>query len=56
MTRNEERWTDLHTKPSVDLNLSLVVLPYDTELDDAFWNLDYVKSLFVHGILGQEVG
>lgn len=55
MTRRTEVVTYLNAKPSVDLDLAFVVLPYDAELNHAFWNLNDRKSLFVFGILCQKI-
>jgi hypothetical protein len=47
--------TYLNAKPSVDLDLAFVVLPYDAKLNDAFWDLNDRKSLFVLWISRQKI-
>jgi hypothetical protein len=47
---------ELHTVSFVDLALALVILPDDTELDDAFGNGGNFESLFVLGVLLEERG
>ena len=53
-------WTqggiELHTVPSVDLDLSLVILPDDTELNDSFGNGGDLEGGLVFGVLLEEGG
>lgn len=46
--------TDLDTIASVDLNLALVVLPKNTELDNALGDLDDGERTLVLGVLLEE--
>jgi hypothetical protein len=45
---------ELDTIASVDLWLSLVILPHDTELDDAFGDGDDLEGSLIFGILFEE--
>lgn len=44
----------LNPVSSVDLELTLVVLPSDSELDDSFGDLNDSEGLAVLGVLGEE--
>lgn len=47
---------ELHTETAVDLTLALVVLPGNTELDDALGDGGDLESLAVLGVLLEEGG
>ena len=51
-----ESRVELHTVSLLDLALALVVLPDNTELDDALGDGDDLKGLLVFGVLGEEGG
>lgn len=44
----------LHSVTPVDLELTLVVLPGDSELDDTLGDLDDGEGFSVFGVLGEE--
>jgi len=50
LVRSESRVV-LDTETSVDLDLALVVLPGDTEVDDALWDGGNLESLAVLWVL-----
>ena len=47
---------ELDTVTTVDLDFTLVVLPYDTELDDPFGNGGYLEGRLVFWVLFEEGG
>lgn len=53
-------WTEgrveLHAVTTVDLHVSLVVLPDNAELDDALWDRDDLEGGLVLGVLLEEGG
>lgn len=51
-----ERGVELDAETTVDLDLALVVLPDDTELDDALRDSSDLESLLVFGVLLEEGG
>jgi hypothetical protein len=51
-----ESRVELHAVSLLDLALALVVLPDNTELDDALGDGDDLEGLFVFGVLGEEGG
>lgn len=51
-----ERRVELYTISAVDLYLSFVVLPRDTELDNTFWDGGNLKGFLVLGMLLEERG
>jgi hypothetical protein len=55
LVRAESR-VELNSVTSVDLELSLVILPGDSELDDSLGDLDDLEGLGVFGVLLQEGG
>jgi hypothetical protein len=46
----------LHAETAVDLELTLVCLPYDTEVDDAFGDCYDLEGGLVFGVLLEESG
>lgn len=51
----EEFATHLNSETSLDVALSLVVLPDDSELDDSLGDLDNLEGLLVLGVLLEEL-
>lgn len=51
-----ESTVELHAVAAVDLDLALVVLPYDTELDHALGDSSNGKSFLVLGVLFKQAG
>lgn len=47
---------ELHTVSSIDLHLSLVVFPDNSELYDSFWNGSDLEGSLVFGVLFEEGG
>ena len=45
----------LNTEPTVDLRDTLIIFPYDTELQDTLWDLYNLKSLLVIWVTLQEM-
>ena len=55
MTADKQEATDLDPEAALNVALSLVVLPEDTELDDALRDLDNLEGLLVLGVLLKEL-
>lgn len=55
MDSGRKRGTDLNTESSLDLDLSLVVLPANSELDDSLRDLDNLERLLVLWLLFKEL-
>ena len=45
----------LNTKPAIDLRDTVIVFPYDTELQDTLWDLNDFKSLLIVRVTFQEM-
>lgn len=54
-TRRRSLQTHLNSETSLDVALSLVVLPDDSELDDSLGDLDDLEGLLVLGVLLEEL-
>ena len=48
--------THLNSVSAIDLRFALVVLPYHTEGDDSFWNLDDIEGFLILGVGFEKVG
>lgn len=53
--RRRSLQTHLNSETSLDVALSLVVLPDDSELDDSLGDLDNLEGLLVLGVLLEEL-
>ena len=47
-------YSHLNTVSAIDLRDTLIIFPYDTELQDTLWNLYDIKSLLIIWVAFQE--